>query len=482
MTDSSVAGGVRQPRPDYVSNVRERLVFGEGFVEAEVPDDTHVVSPGLSLPLEPVADLAAAVREAVARPLDSPPLAEVARDAGRVTIAFDDPTVPCYAPVWPTAIPIVLETLERAGVERERVTLLCANALHRRFTTDELAKLIGKDLAREFAADGRLLCHDAEDPDGLEHLGDTEAGHPVDVSKRVTGSDLTIYVNASTTRGFSGGWKSVCVGLSSYRSIRSHHDPDTMSMSIDRNRMHEILDAMGRVVTDRLGRDRVFKIETLLANPLQVHRIVAGDTDACRRVVLDTTRAHQPPRRDLLPEKTDVVLYGVPDWSPYAAFSFTNPILTLVSTGLGYLGGMIEALGAPGCTVILATPCPDRWDDEHHPSYRDVWNRVLPVTRDPYEARELFEPELAQREDYIERYRTGFAFHPTHPVMAIYPLKRLRHASRVIVAGAESPDVVRHLGFEPAATVEDALHMAGDVHGPDPSVALVPYPPAMSRR
>jgi len=457
-------------------------VFGEGIVEAELPDDTHVVSPGLSLPLEPVADLAGAVQDAIEHPLDSPPLAERARGAGRVTLAFDDPTVPCYAPVWSTAMPIVLEALERAGVPRDAVTLLCANALHRQFTTDELAKLIGEDLAREFAADGRLRCHDAEDPDGLEHLGDTDRGHPVDVSKHVTESDLTIYLNASTTRGFSGGWKSVCVGLSSYRSIRSHHDPDTMSMSLERNRMHEILDAMGRVVVDKLGRNRIFKIETLLANPLEVHRIVAGDVDACRRVVLDVTRAHQPPRRELLDEKVDVVVYGVPDWSPYAAYSFTNPILTLISTGLGYLGGMIEALGKPGCTVILATPCPDRWDHEHHPSYREVWDRVLPVTHDPYEARDVFETELAQREDYIAKYRTGFAFHPTHPVMAIYPLKRLRHAGRVVVAGAESPDVVRHVGFEPAATVEDALGLAREVHSPNPSVALVPYPPAISRQ
>jgi hypothetical protein len=36
------------------------------------------------------------------------------------------------------------------------------------------------------------------------------------------------------------------------------------------------------------------------------------------------------------------------------------------------------------------------------------------VTRDPYEARELFEPERAARHDYIEKYRTGFGFHP-HP-------------------------------------------------------------------
>ncbi|MFN2545525.1 MAG: lactate racemase domain-containing protein [Actinomycetota bacterium] len=462
--------------------MREQLVFGDRFVEAELPDDTAVVSPGLSLPLEPAPDLAQAVEIALRNPLQSPPLAELARGASRVTVAFDDPTVPCYAPVWPVALPIVLAELERAGVARDRITLLCANALHRRFTEDELAKLIGEELAREFGVAGRLLCHDAEDPDGLEHLGETSRGHPVDISKHVTEADLTVYLNASTTRGFSGGWKSVCVGLSSYRSIRSHHDPDTMSMSLERNRMHEILDEMGAVVTRRLGANRIYKIETILSNPLQVHRILGGDVDACRREVLDVIRAHQPARRDLLPEKADVVLYGVPDWSPYAAFSFTNPILTLISTGLGYLGGMIEALGKPGCTVILATPCPERWDDVHHPTYREIWDRVLPVTRDPYEARSLFEPELASREEAIDRYRHGFAFHPTHAVMALYPLKRLRHAGRVIAAGPESREVVRRVGFEHAGTVEEALGMADDDgNGRGPSVALVRYPPAVNR-
>ena len=179
----------------------------------------------------------------------------------------------------------------------------------------------------------------------------------------------------------------------------------------------------------------------------------------------------------MLEEKADIVLYGVPDWSPYAAFSFLNPILTLISTGLGYLGGMIEAIGKPGCTVILATPCLDRWDHEHRPSYREVWDRVLPVTRDPYEARELFEPELAAREDYIAKYRTANGFHPTHAVMALYPLKRLRHASRVIVAGAEDERVVRHVGFEPAESVEQALQMSDGG-----SVAFVEYPPAVNRQ
>jgi hypothetical protein len=434
----------------------------------------------VSIPLPPVDDLEAAVEAALAAPLDLPPLRELARGKDRVTVAFDDPTVPCYAPLWTAALPRIVGELQAAGVPREGITLVCANALHRQFTHDELDRLIGAGFVAEWG--DRLRCHDAEDAGMLEHLGTTASGLDVEVSRLVTEADLAIYLNCSTTRGFSGGWKSVCVGLSTYRSIRHHHNPDDMSMSLDGNRMHEMLDEMGAVVVDRLGADRVFKVETVLANPLQVSRVVAGTVDACRREVLEVMRAKQPSRRSLVEERTDVVVYGVPDWSPYAAYSFTNPILTLISTGLGYLGGMIEAVGKPGCTVILATPCPDRWDDEHHPSYREVWERVLPETRDPYEAQHRYAEAFAGREDYLQKYRHGFGFHPVHGIMALYPLKRLKHAGRVVVAGAEDPGVVRHVGFEPAATVEDALSLAREHHGSSPTVAFVPYPPAVSRQ
>jgi lactate racemase len=461
--------------------VREDLVFGNGWISAELPDETHFISAGVSLPLPPTDDLGEEVRRAIREPLDTAPLVELARGVSRVTVAFDDPTAPCFAPVWSTAVQLVLEELSRAGVPHEAVSLLCANALHRQFTHDELAGILGPELVREFAPAGRLRCHDAEDPDALEDLGETDLDEPVVVSKAVTESDLTVYVNAATTRGFSGGWKSVCVGLSDYRSIRSHHTPDTMSMSTEKNLMHESLDRMGAVVEERLGRERIFKLETVLSNPLQVHRVFGGTVTGVRREALGVVRESQPPRRELLPQKVDVVLYGVPDWSPYAAYSYTNPLLTLISTGLGYLGGMIEALGKPGCTVIMATPCPDRWDEVHHPSYREVWDRVLPETRDPYEARDRFEIEFATRPEYVERYRTGFAFHGCHPVMALYPLKRLRHARRVVVVGAEEPALVRHAGFEPVDTVEDALAIARETHGPSPSVAVVRYPPAVNR-
>jgi hypothetical protein len=139
-----------------------------------------------------------------------------------------------------------------------------------------------------------------------------------------------------------------------------------------------------------------------------------------------------------------------------------NPILTLISSGLGYLGGYIEALGKPGCTVVLATPCPETWDMEHHPSYIDAWNRVLPETRDPYEIMARYTDEFATHAGYIERYRHGVAFHPVHAILATHPLRRLKHASRVIVAGALDPAVPAHVGFDYAPSVEDALASVGD--------------------
>lgn len=460
-------------------SIERDVVFGDTFVRAKLPATTQLVSPGLTLPLEPALDLEACVRGALGNPLDGRPLGERVKAGDRVTVAFDDPTVPCYAPVWATALPLVIAELERAGVRTRDISLVCANALHRKFSHDELAKTIGSEVVAAHA--DRLECHDAEDPDGIVSLGTTASGLDVQLSKKVTESDLTIYLNCSTMRGFSGGWKSVCVGLSGYRSIHHHHTPDIMSMSLDRNRMHEMLDEMGAVVDDRLGPARVFKIETVLSNPLQVHEMYGGSVSATRARVVEKLRVHQPARRDLVDEPVDVVVYGVPAWSPYAAFSFTNPILDLVSTGLGYLGGMIQALGRRGCTVVLATPCPDRWDEVHHAPYPEVWRDVLPETKDPDEARSRFEPELARRDDYIDAYRNRYSFHPVHAVMALYPLKRLRHAGRVIVAGAQDDAIPRHCGFEAAPTIETAIEMARDEHGRDATIAYVDNPMAVNR-
>ena len=454
--------------------MKEQIVFGARTIPVTLPDDVITAPPGLSTSLTAVEDIQGAIQKALKNPLGRPPLHELVSPDSRVTIAFDDPTVPCFAPVWEPAIKLVIAELEKGGVKRSNITLVSAGGIHRKFTRLELAKIIGEGLVKEFGY--RLICHDAEDQNNLSYLGTTRNGYEVEINKLVTDSDLTVYINTVVWRGFNGGWKSICVGLASYRCIRWHHTPDSMSMSMNKNRMHEILDEMGELVEETIGKDRIFKIETVLANPLQVHQVWAGGIFECRQAALELMRSELKPRREILKEKADIVLYGIPNWSPYAAFSVMNPMLTMLSTGLGYFGGVIEAMGKPGCTAILASPVPDVWHHDHHPTHREIWDRILPHYRDPYKIVDLFEDDFTHRPEYIYKYRYCHGFHPMHGIMVTHPLKRLRHAGHVIVAGAENPSLVSHVGFEPVQTVEKAIDIARERHGKDASVAFVRYP------
>lgn len=453
--------------------IEATLLFGDGTVNVSLPGRTQLVGGGDGATrgprLEPVADQAVAVREALARPLGLPRIRELVRPGASVLIAFDDPTAPSFGPVRRLAIEAILEELAEAGVPEGNVNLVCANALHRKWTETELASILGQDLVRRFGE--RLTCHDAEDAENLTYLGTTPSGYDVEVHRLVTDSDLTIYVNAACHLGFNGGWKSICVGLSTWRSIRWTHTPDGMSMSVRDNRMQKVFDEMGGVVESRLGRP-VFKVETVLANPASIGRIWAGSVAETRAAALEVqTSLHKPRRSEA--EAADIVVYGVPNWSPYATFARMNPLLTLVSSGLGYLGGYIEALGKPGCSVIMATPCVDDWDLEHHPAHAEVWERVLPQTRDPYEISDRFGEEYATHAGFIQRYRFGVAYHPVHAILATHPLKRLKHAGRVFVAGAADPAVPRHLGFTPTATVEEAIAEAERIQGRDCSIVCI---------
>ncbi|MDE3096607.1 MAG: DUF2088 domain-containing protein [Chloroflexota bacterium] len=450
----------------------QTLPFGEGTVTVELPERAQVVSRGGGSGggLPPLDDEAAAVRDALEHPLGLPPIREFVRPGSRVVIAFDDPTVTSFGPIRRHAIEALLAQLTGAGVREDDVRLICANALHRKFTHDELATIIGRELVERFGT--RLSCHDAEDADQIVNLGTTRAhGYDVELSRYAAEADLCVYVNAGLHMGFSGGWKSIAVGLSTWRSIRHTHHPDGMSMSVLHNRMHEVLDEMGAHIESALGK-RMYKVECVQASPAKIARVWAGGVSETRAAAIEVMAQRTRPRRAQA-APADVVLYGVPAWSPYAVFGTMNPILTLISSGLGYLGGYIEALGKPGCTVILATPCPEQWDMEHHPSYPEVWRRVLPATRDPYEIQRRFTDEFATHAGYIDRYRNGVAFHPVHAILATHPLRRLKHAARVIVAGADDPAVPAHVGFETAPTVEDALRAAERIHGADCSVVCV---------
>ena len=65
---------------------------------------------------------------------------------------------------------------------------------------------------------------------------------------------------------------------------------------------------------------------------------------------------------------------------------------------------------------------------------------------------------------------------PGRPSQAFYcykQWKRLRHAGRVFVAGADDPKVPEHVGYISTPTVEDAIEQAEKIHGRDCSIVCV---------
>src|SRR5205807_3791900 len=123
---------------------------------------------------------------------DSKPLPALLFPGMKLTIAFDDislPLPPMQAPdIRQRVIEAVLDMAAEAGVDD--VVLIAALALHRRMHDFELRHALGDRVYDAFAPNGLLWQHDAEDPDQLVHLGQTDDGEDVELNKRAVESDL----------------------------------------------------------------------------------------------------------------------------------------------------------------------------------------------------------------------------------------------------------------------------------------------------
>ncbi|MDD9372316.1 MAG: lactate racemase domain-containing protein, partial [Acidimicrobiales bacterium] len=261
------------PRPGFVLDVDRStppilVHHGESLRLEKLPAGrSRVLYPGE--PLEPLDDPEGAIRHALANPLgDSEPLRALLRPGMKLTIAFDDislPLPPMRRPdVRQRIIEAVLDVAAEVGVDD--VHLIAALALHRRMTEAELRHAVGDRVYDAFAPQGLLYNHDAEDPDNLTLIGTTPHGEEVEINKRAADSDLIIYVNINIV-SMDGGHKSTATGLSSYRSLRHHHNVQTMRHStsfMDRHasELHSSNWRMGKVIRD--AGVKIFQIETTI--------------------------------------------------------------------------------------------------------------------------------------------------------------------------------------------------------------------------
>src|ERR687897_414851 len=161
------------PRPGFVLEVDKStppilFSFGERFRLDKLPAErSRIIYP--PEPITPIRDPDAAVRNALLHPLDSEPLPELLHAGMKLTIAFDDVSLPLPPMRRPDnrqrVIEAVLDLAAAAGVDD--IHLIAALALHRRMTEEELRHAVGDRVYDAFAPTGRIYNHDAEDPDGM---------------------------------------------------------------------------------------------------------------------------------------------------------------------------------------------------------------------------------------------------------------------------------------------------------------------------
>jgi hypothetical protein len=522
------------PRPGFVLEVDRStppILFhhGEGFrMEKLPPGRSRVIYP--AEPLAGLRDPDAEIRRALLEPYDSDPLPALLFPGMKLTIAFDDislPLPPMEKPdIRQRIIEAVLDLAAEAGVDD--VHIIAALALHRRMTEDELRHAVGDRVYDAFAPHGLLYNHDAEDPDGMVILGQTPHGEDVQMNKRAAESDLIVYVNINLV-SMDGGWKSTATGLSGYTALKHHHNVKTMResksfMDQHASELHRSNWRQGKVI--REAGIKIFQIETTVNNntfgregplsmlqkrewewtskdralymgmqaglkrmpvsarrkvfqswksPYELTSVQAGDVESVHKVTTEHVyRQHLVPVQG----QTDILTLGLPYICPYNVNSIMNPILVMC-LGLGYFFNMYRGkpLVREGGVLIMTHPTPWEFHPVHHPSYIDFFEQVLADTTDPKVIEEKWEKQFAEDEWYRHLYRTSYAYHGVHPFyMWYWGSHALEHLGRVIVVGGDVR-AVKRLGFKAASTLQDALEMAEDVVGPGATITHYKNPP-----
>ena len=158
------------------------------------------------------------VEEAMAAPIGSPKLSQLAQGKKSCTIIISDHTRPVPSR---DILPPMLRQLREGNPEIE-ITLLVATGFHRPTTTGELEAKLGAQIA----ANEKIVVHDAFDPDSNVQIGILPSGAPLVIDRVAVETDLLIsegFIEPHFFAGFSGGRKSVLPGVCDKTTVLGNH-------------------------------------------------------------------------------------------------------------------------------------------------------------------------------------------------------------------------------------------------------------------
>lgn len=474
-------------------------------------DDAVVLQPPPPGPA--VADVGAAVRDALRFPLAGQPLEALVSPGARATIVVEPPALPlpgAERDPRQAAIAAAVAELERLGIPTGYQTLLVAGGLARRAGGEQLETLVSPEFARRFH--GHVEVHDVESEDLVE-VG-TSGSVQLRVHPALVRADVVVVVTAAETvlhggpaalvgascrevlraagayslleTSASQGWR---LGLELERALVRRVPLIGVSLVLNQPRLGGTLggypydaQSLQRVVRSpfrHLYRLLPERVRSYVLRSLPLERSVAGvfagppsvaHTEALLRGV--------ELRGTTLDAALDAICIGIPGTTPYLPRERPNPLLS------AYLGlGLALRLWRDsfpvneGGTAILF----HRFQRQFaHPTQQPYRSFFAATRATGPEGTVLAEAELRAGSDprALQSYRAGRSCHPLLPFAdwdACQPaLGRLGH---VIIAGCRDHGAARQLGFVPTHGVGPALTMARGWTERPPRVGFLLAPP-----
>jgi nickel-dependent lactate racemase len=456
--------------------------YGQGTMEANLPDNTDVFIPGETVPDPPyIEDVYKATKESILNPIGMDPISKLAQKGSKVVIVFPDRVKGGEQPTShrKVSIKIALEELYKAGVENKDIMLICSNGLHRKNTKQEIFNILGEEIFNEFWYSHQIMNHDSEDYEHLVDLGTTKRGDPVLMNKYVYDADVAILIGHTQGNpygGYSGGYKHCSTGITHWRSIASHHVPEVMHRKdftpvSGNSLMRTKFDEIGQHMEECMGK-KFFVCDAVLDTKSRQIEINSGYAKEMQPVSWKT--ADKRTYVHWAEKKYDVVVFGMPQFFHYGNGMGTNPIF------------MMQALSAQiirhkrilndNCVIICSSICNGYFHDEEFPCYREVYemfqhnyNQILPDLNQ-------YGQFLATNEEYIRKYRFAYGFHPFHAFSMISCGHIAEtNTSAIYIVGAQEPGYARSMGLKTRATFEEALEDAKKKYvGQNPNILALP--------
>ena len=331
------------------------LDYGEQKVPLEVPDDVQLLEMQDN---PPVAEPEAAISQALADPIASPPLSGLAQGKQSACIVISDITRPVPNNVL---LPPILQTLEKSGIPRQNITILIATGMHRPNQGSELAALVGREIMNEYHIQNHF-CQNFEEMRCIEHI----QGAPIEINKNYLDAELKILtglIEPHFYAGFSGGRKSILPGISSFETMKFMHSyqvidhPQVTNCVLQGNIFHQY----GLQVAEKTGVD--FIVNVCINRNREVSAVFAGHYDQAHLAGCDFIYRHAVME---LKQPMDMVITSGGGYPLDATFYQISKALTCAKDIVKQGGTIVvacecrEGLGSDDfCSIMRSCPHPE---------------------------------------------------------------------------------------------------------------------------